>query len=523
MTWEEINNKRLPFIRFGENLFKRMYGEIRREFVSSIQNLTTPEEFTQAAQSFRIDDSIVKINIERFYIKTGVAFAKAQVKSLRGGMELKQEEDWEIIIREFIRTRTGKKISQVIQSETDDIIRITKKVVQQGIDEGWGMDKIARAIQKTQAEMDLWKALRIARTEVVTASNIGVKVGADELPGNKVKVWISTFDQRSRPEHMAMDGVRVAMNEMFNVNGEMMEFPGDPNASAGNIINCYTGDMEIKSAIIAAQKSFYSGKIREIITRGGKRITITPNHNILTIKGFIRAKDICIGDDLICNSEEIKRTSVILGGRQYINDKKAFAENIFDSLLGFWKSKSTPVTHLDFNNDGKFMKENITIINGNWILPGDRKFFIKDFGKFRFKHSRAKTSLIKSFCSLHFGLNRVFSSSNSLVGFLYLAFPFIRRHIVPFNLFTFGLSSHHYPILNEFTLNSGSVTREYLRQLVKTYSRHIHLDSVLHVRDIDFSGHVYDFTSLSGTNIVNNIYTSNCRCGYEILVTPEIY
>ena len=241
MTWDEINNKRLPFIRFGENLFKRMYGEIRRGFVSSIQNLTTPEQFSEVAQNFKIDPLIVRINFERFYVKTGVAFAKSQVKSLRGGMEVKQEEDWEVIIREFVRTRTGVKITKVIQSETDDIIRITKNVVQQGINEGWGMDKIARSIQKTQAEMDLWKALRIARTEVVTASNVGVKVGADELPGNKVKVWISTFDQRSRPEHMAMDGVRVAMNEMFNVDGEMMEFPGDPNASAGNIINCRCG------------------------------------------------------------------------------------------------------------------------------------------------------------------------------------------------------------------------------------------------------------------------------------------
>ena len=241
MTWDEINNKRLPFIRFGENLFKRMYGEIRKAFIASIQNLTTPEEFTQAAQGFNIDDSIVKAAYLRFYIKTGVSFAKAQVKSLRGGMEVKQDEEWEAIISEFVRTRTGVKITQVIQSETDDIIRITKNIVQQGIDEGWGMDKIARGIQKTQSEMDLWKALRIARTEVVTASNVGVKVGADELPGNKEKVWISTFDQRSRPEHMAMDGVRVALNEMFDVNGEMMEFPGDPNASAVNIINCRCG------------------------------------------------------------------------------------------------------------------------------------------------------------------------------------------------------------------------------------------------------------------------------------------
>ena len=241
MTWEEINRKRLPFIRFGENLFKRMYGDIRRSFVSSIQNLTTPEEFTQAALNFKIDPLIVRINFERFYVKTGVAFAKSQVKSLRGGIELKQEEDWEVIIREFVRTRTGVKITKVIQSETDDIINVTKKAVQQGIDEGWGMDKIARTIQKTQAEMDFWKAQRIARTEVVTASNEGVKVGASELPGNKVKVWISTFDQRSRPEHMAMDGVRVPLNESFNVDGELLEYPGDTNGSAGNIINCRCG------------------------------------------------------------------------------------------------------------------------------------------------------------------------------------------------------------------------------------------------------------------------------------------
>ena len=118
MTWDEINNKRLPFIRFGENLFKGMYGDIRRSFVSSIQNLTTPEEFTQAAQNFKIDENIVIINYERFYIKTGVSFAKDQVKSVRGNIEIKQEEDWVRIIREFIRTRTGTKITKVIQSET---------------------------------------------------------------------------------------------------------------------------------------------------------------------------------------------------------------------------------------------------------------------------------------------------------------------------------------------------------------------------------------------------------------------
>jgi len=255
MTWDEINNKRLPFIRFGENLFSRMYGEIRREFVSSVQNLTTPQEFTQAAQSFKIDDSIVQGAYLRFYLKTGIAFAKSQVKSVKRRMEIKEgEEDlnasilediWIKKMTEFVKTKTADNISSVIKTTYSDIQIITKKAVEEGIDQGWGMDKIARKIAKDQGDIDLWKALRIARTEVVSASNEGVKVGAEELPGNKEKVWISTFRKTSREDHMAMDGVRVGLNELFTLpNGHQLEYPVDPDpmhGDAGDKVNCGCG------------------------------------------------------------------------------------------------------------------------------------------------------------------------------------------------------------------------------------------------------------------------------------------
>jgi len=35
-----------------------------------------------------------------------------------------------------------------------------------------------------------------------------------------------------------MNGKRVGYNEKFNVSGQEMEYPGDPNASAGNVVNC---------------------------------------------------------------------------------------------------------------------------------------------------------------------------------------------------------------------------------------------------------------------------------------------
>lgn len=241
MTWQEINTKRLPFIRMGERLFRGMYGEIRKGLLKSLDNLTTPEEIIEIVRNFKINEELVRVNYEKFYVRTGVAFAKDKVKGSKGRLETKQEDDWIPKIMEYVRTNTGKKITEVITTHYKDIERIAKEAVREGITEGWGMDKIARAIQKSQGEIDLWKALRIARTEVVAASNEGVKVGADELPGNKEKVWISTIDERSRPEHIEMDGVSVLYNEDFTVDGESLEFPGDPNGSPGNIINCRCG------------------------------------------------------------------------------------------------------------------------------------------------------------------------------------------------------------------------------------------------------------------------------------------
>jgi hypothetical protein len=42
----------------------------------------------------------------------------------------------------------------------------------------------------------------------------------------------STFD------HYNMNQIRVPLDKPFNVSGQNLMFPGDPNGSAGNVINC---------------------------------------------------------------------------------------------------------------------------------------------------------------------------------------------------------------------------------------------------------------------------------------------
>lgn len=84
------------------------------------------------------------------------------------------------------------------------------------------------------------RAVTIARTEVVSASNAGSYAGVDALGkyGPAKKVWLATVDSRTREAHMDADGQTVGLDEPFIVDGEELEFPGDPAGSAGNVINC---------------------------------------------------------------------------------------------------------------------------------------------------------------------------------------------------------------------------------------------------------------------------------------------
>ena len=92
-------------------------------------------------------------------------------------------------------------------------------------------------------EIHRWRALRIARTEVLSASNEGMMMGAAEMGEAMTKIWLSTGypgpGGHMREDHEAMNDVAVDVNEPFTLpDGVQMDYPGDPDAPPEHVINC---------------------------------------------------------------------------------------------------------------------------------------------------------------------------------------------------------------------------------------------------------------------------------------------
>ena len=89
--------------------------------------------------------------------------------------------------------------------------------------------------------MELTSAVRAARTAMTGAQNAGRmdSYAAAQRMGIKLqKRWLATLDNRTRHEHRKLDG-QVRDNEKpFEVDGEEIRFPGDPEAAGYLVYNC---------------------------------------------------------------------------------------------------------------------------------------------------------------------------------------------------------------------------------------------------------------------------------------------
>lgn len=139
--------------------------------------------------------------------------------------------------------KPGKKIQKAINEGKQ--MAWDKKQIQsvmfQGIVQGEYVGDIATRISKATCDSDRKAAIRNARTITTGIENAGrtdAYKRAEDMGVDVKQQWLATLDFRTRHEHRELDGQVVALGEKFEVEGEQIEYPGDPSAADFLVYNC---------------------------------------------------------------------------------------------------------------------------------------------------------------------------------------------------------------------------------------------------------------------------------------------
>lgn len=241
-TWRSIQRRRESYESKFASLFRITLNRQFRELADRINE----QNYNSRLLLDTIKPDAISKRYEQLYTLVGADFAREQYNRLKGfdpDLLTKEEDTWYNYLRHYVKNRLWKRIEAVNQTSINTAGRIINGVLEQSVTEGLGAYETATRIKKGLIEEGIkynqWRALRIARTEIMTASNAGSFEGAKATGEALQKYWIPTYDSRSRDTHMAVEAQNPKMmNETFQVGAYQMQHPGDPAGGAEEVINC---------------------------------------------------------------------------------------------------------------------------------------------------------------------------------------------------------------------------------------------------------------------------------------------
>jgi SPP1 gp7 family putative phage head morphogenesis protein len=120
----------------------------------------------------------------------------------------------------------------------DTLMQEVRATLAEGVTLNESLSQLTARVAEKLDEAEQGRALTIARTETLSAYNFaGVEAWRQSGDVEELE-WLSARDEAVRPAHADADGEVAGINDGFDVDGETLEYPGDPNGSPENVINC---------------------------------------------------------------------------------------------------------------------------------------------------------------------------------------------------------------------------------------------------------------------------------------------
>lgn len=457
---------------------------------------------------------------------------------------------------DFLKTEATKYIKGVNET-TRAALQAT---LVEGVEAGESIPKLADRISAVFTQAKGYRSEMIARTEVVRASNFGSMEGMVQ-GGAERKEWLATRDDRTRESHMETDGQIQPVNEPFELgSGVKTMYPGASGWPEEDI-NCFPGDVLVDSPaqIEAATKRWYEGELVEIVTAGGDKLSGTPNHLILTDRGWIALGELEEGCRVV---SRFRRKEMSLSHPD-VNHMPTPISQIFDLLLVSGAAERRCGVNEQFHGDGR--TGYVDIIRSHGALQfGGQPSFGQPSGEQSFALADlAKGSLFSDGLPMDSGFRFMTPPQNGMrgvgkvqtffgaesghaddIGFTPItrvdpSFDQVAADAIPRNPIMFGEGEFAFPSQiaptnfsdGQFMLDArlDAEALEMAEQCVFSdaqinsdasngQSLPVQFDRVVEKRRLKWSGHVYNLQTQVRWYIANNIIAHNCRCAIAPIV-----
>lgn len=238
--------KQSSLIKWYWRLIRRVLSEIQQPVIDMADQVS-PEQLKHRVAGLMKEDRLRDV-INDIWVKQGSHFALQTLKTLdkipkKADPKL-QVDWWEDYFRRYTRERTAKILKEIMDSQAEIVNVIIDRNIAEGISGGLGIPEMQRYLRTdlidSLTEMNKYQAERIARTEVIGASNKGSYSGAKESGLDIKKIWLTSGLDGVRESHLQYEAEDAqtdgrGMDEQY---ASGLQYPADPDGSPEEIINC---------------------------------------------------------------------------------------------------------------------------------------------------------------------------------------------------------------------------------------------------------------------------------------------